>query len=122
MIVPAKYDLVVKKGEDFTFTFDIDIDGVTLNLANATVYSQVRDDSYRGANSIANFTVTVDGNSTPTATVSNNEINLALTDTVTANITQTKGWYDVLVVDSAGNDTYYLEGKVAFTDSITVKA
>ena len=45
----------------------------------------------------------------------------ALTDTQTAALTLSDGWYDVLVTDASADDTYYLEGHVSIEGTVTVK-
>jgi hypothetical protein len=51
----------------------------------------------------------------------NSEITISLTDTQTAAVTRTVGYYDVLVIDANGVDTYYLQGEIRFDGSATVK-
>ena len=112
MIIPAKYDLIIRNGEDFSFVFDIDVDGVTLDLSAATVESQIRETRDRAGTIIDAFTVAI--------SVAN-EVTLSLNDTETLAITKSGGYYDVAV--TIGTTTnYYLEGKVTFTNSITVPA
>lgn len=122
MISAGRYNLYVKRGEDFSFTFTVEIDGGTLDLTNATIYSQIREQQARDADTIVAFTVKLDGEDTPNAAPTDNEITLSLTDIQTAAVTASKGYYDVLVVDAGGADTYYLEGAVTFLNSVTVKA
>lgn len=119
----ANYDLHIAKGEDFPFEFWIEIDDVVLDLTGASVYAQIRETKERTATKIIDFTVTVDGVAVTNPAPTDNVIKLYLTDTQTAGINadQNSGFYDVLVVDSAGNDTYYLQGKVTFHKTVTVK-
>ena len=132
MITPATFDLTkenciggveypsqIIRGADFVFDFVIDIDGTSLDLTGATVSSQIRKSKKRTSSPpIADFTVTVTNGDE--AYLSN--IALTLTDTETAAITAGDGFYDVLVVDSSGNDVYYVEGRVEIDGSVTVKA
>lgn len=122
MKAPGRYDLHIQRGEDFLFTFTIEIDGVVLDLTDATVVAQIRDQDLRDGTLIADFVCQVDGSDTPNAAPTDNKITLSLSDTVTADIDDEGGYYDVLVVDSSGVDTYYLEGQVTFHNSVTVKA
>lgn len=108
-IKPATKDLRIQRGDDFAFTFDIEVDGVVLDLQAATVLSQIRSKPESSASLIADFSVAVNGD---------NEITLTLTDTETAAITASQGYYDVLV-DIAGDTTHYLRGEIVFTDTIT---
>lgn len=117
-IEPGKQSLRIRKGVDFPFTFEIDIDGTVLDLTGATVLSQIRESQNRIAELITDFTVVVTSGA-ETGYLS--DITLSLTDTQTAAIEQSEGFYDVLVIDGGGNDTYYLEGHVTFVGSTTVK-
>lgn len=112
MIIPAVQDLTIVRGADFDFTFDIDVDGTILDLTSAAVYSQLRVAERRGSTLILDFAVTVS---------TSNEISLSLTDEQTADIENSKGYYDVLVSDSSGNDDYYLRGKIDIIGTVTVK-
>jgi hypothetical protein len=118
-IVPGKQALHIIRGSEFSFgPFEIDIDGTILNLAGATVLSQVRASKSRIADLIAEFTVAVT-NGDDTGYPS--DIELTLTDEETAALAQSGGWYDVLVIDVSNNDTYYLEGSVSIEGTVTVK-
>ena len=121
MIAPGTYNLHIQRGEDFSFIFDLKLDGVILDLTGATVISQFREDNRQGSTKIEDFTATVDDVTTPNAAPTLNKIKLALTDAQTVAITQDGGFYDVLVIDSNGIDTYYVEGKVTVHDSVTDK-
>jgi hypothetical protein len=118
-IEPGKEAIRIKRGADFSFgPFEIEIDGVILNLTGATCYCQLRESQKRDSALIADITLVV---TTGAVTGYLSDIELTLTDTQTAAITQSGGYYDVLVVNSVGNDTYYLEGKVTVFGSVTVK-
>lgn len=121
MIAPGTYNLHIQRGEDFSFIFDLKVDGVILDLTNALIYSQVRESNKRSSTKIIDFTCTVDDVTPPNATPSLNKIKLALTDAQTKALTHDGGFYDVLVVDSNGIDTYYLEGRVTIHNSVTNK-
>lgn len=113
-IEPGVLNLRIRRGETFSKTFDIDVDGTVLNLTGATVESQIRAEPERsGATLIETFTVAVNGS---------NEITLSLTSTETAAITQDVGYYDVLVRDASNDDTYYLAGRVDIVGTCTVKS
>jgi hypothetical protein len=113
MINPAKLDLSIRRGADFSISFDILIDGTILDLSGATVKSQIRRSFSRTASLIADFTVTINAET--------NEITLSLTDTETATLPVVDAAYDVLV--SIGEeDAYYLEGAVRIGDSVTIEA
>lgn len=118
MITPASFNITIVKGADFSFTFDIDVSGTILNLTGATVQAQIRKENKKSATLIDDFTVNV---TTGAESGYDSDITLSLTDTETAAITASEGYYDVLVTDVSGNDTYYLRGKVTFLDSVTEK-
>lgn len=121
MVAPGRYDLHIQRGEDFSFSFTIDINSVTLDLTDASVYSQVRENDSRAESKIVDFTCKVDGTAVTNPAPTANVIELSLTDVETAAIAHDAGYYDVLVVDSSGNDKYYLEGRVTIHNSVTVK-
>jgi hypothetical protein len=121
MITAGKSNITVVLGEDFSFSFTIEVSDVLLDLSDATVISQVREQAHRTSDLIAEFTCLVDDAATPNAAPTANVISLNLTDEETAAIECGEGYYDVLVIDVSGNDTYYLEGKVVFKESVTVK-
>jgi hypothetical protein len=116
-----RYPLHLHKGEDFSLSLTIEIDGVLYDLSGASVYAQIRQRAERGAKIILDFLVEVDGVPVTNPATTDNEIVMSLTDAQTAAVDEGEGWYDLLVVDPAGIDTYYLEGKVTFHGSVTVK-
>jgi len=111
MISPARLDLKIRRGADFSITFDIDVDGSVLDLTGATVQSQIRRSPARTSPLIKDFTTALNP--------STHEITLSLTDTETAALPVVDAAYDVLV-SLAGEDTYYLEGAITIMDSVTV--
>ena len=111
-ITPANKNLIVQRGDDFSFVFDIEVGGVVLDLSAATVLSQIRAKPEASATLISDFTVEVNAS---------NEITLSLTDAETSAITHDVGYYDVLVV--IGTDkTHYLKGEITFVNTVTVQA
>ncbi len=117
-IYPGVHPIIIRKAAEFSFIFEIDIDDTVLDLTGATVLSQIRESRNRESELIADFTVGVTSGG-DTGYLS--DITLSLTDTQSAAIGQSEGFYDVLVIDGGGNDTYYLEGLVSFIGSATVK-
>jgi len=115
MIVIAEYDFIIRRGQDVSETFILrDSAGDPINLTGWDVYSQIRDEQHSGSDLIADFTVTI-----PDPT--DGTIILSLTDTETRAITNEAGYYDILYVNDSAVDTYYIKGKITFTDGITVK-
>ena len=118
-IEPGMKAIRIKRGADFSFgPFEIEVDGVVINLTGATVLAQVRMSQKQEAKLIASFTVNV---TVGDVTGYLSDIELVLTDIQTLDITESSGFYDVLVIDSTGKDTYYLEGSVTCFGSVTVK-
>jgi len=113
-MVPGTHDITVMRGEDFSLTFQVLINSVVLDLTGATAYAQVRaKENDRTSTLLGDFTTAIDAS---------HYVTITLADTVSAAVTADEGWYDVLIVDSTGADTYYLRGKVTFIGSATVKA
>jgi len=119
----GRWPITIRKGEDFSLEFWVEIDDVVLDLTGASVYGQIRKLRNRETDLILDFTVTVDGVAVTNPAPTDNVIKLTLTDVQTAAIDddETSGYYDVLVVGSGGEDIYYLEGPVTILDSVTVK-
>jgi hypothetical protein len=117
-IEPGKSPIRIRRGEDFSFEFEIEVDDIILNLSGASCYCQIRESQARNSDLIAEFTVNL-----TVGAVSGylSDVELVLTDTQTAALTHSSGWYDFLVVTATDNDTYYLEGPVTISGSVTVK-
>ena len=122
MFTPGKYNITVIKGADFSLPFTITVGDEVLDLTNCIVQSEIRARQARDSKLLATFTCLVDGVAVPNPAPTNNVIRLTLTETQTGEIKNFEGWYDVLVTTVAGQDDYYLEGKVTFKPSVTVKA
>jgi hypothetical protein len=83
-MAPGKHDIHIYRGEDFSLEFLIEVGGVLLDLTNCTVLSQIRPFQSRvSLPIIETFTVTVDGQPTPNAAPTDNEVALTLTDNIT---------------------------------------
>lgn len=109
---PGTHNITVQRGEDYTLSFSVVIDDVTLDLTGATAYAQVRETEARDSTLIADFSTSIDAN---------HLVSCLLSDTVSDPITQGQGYYDVLIVDAGGTDTFWLRGRVIFEGSLTVK-
>ena len=118
MITPASFNITIVKGADFSFAFEIDINGTVLNLTGASVLAQIRQTNKKSDDLIVAFTSAI---SIGAETGYLSDITLSLTDAQTAAIADSEGVYDVLVTDVGNIDTYYLRGKVTFLDSVTEK-
>jgi hypothetical protein len=107
-LVPATYNLDIQKGDDFSFIFDIQDNGVTLDLTGKTILSQIRTSRDSSSTLIISFTVATDEQT--------NEITLSLTDEQTSAITHSNGYYDVLVINGT-DKTHYFGGTVNFLNT-----
>ena len=117
-----RVDLHIQRGEDFASkAISKTIDSVVFDLTGAMVYAQIRTEDNRSSDKIEDFTCLVDGAAVPNAAPTLNKITLHLTDVQTAALTDDGGYYDLLIVDAAGNDKYWIEGMVTIHGSVTVK-
>lgn len=116
MLTPGQRNLVIYKANDIKEKFAFkESDGVTaMDLTGWTAESQIRDAKSRDATLIVAFTVTI-------PTPANGEVFLSLTDTETGNITQEKGFYDILLTDGSAFEQTYVTGKITFKPTVTVK-
>lgn len=118
MVVPASFNITIVKGADFSFAFDIDVNGTIMNLTGATVKAEIRMADKKASTLIDEFTAAI---SEGAETGYDSDITLSLTDAETLAITAPEGYYDVLVTSAGGEDGYYLRGKITFQDSVTEK-
>jgi hypothetical protein len=103
------------KGRDFvsgTYTAK-DSNGDVIDLTDYIIEAQIRECADRDAEKIADFIVTP----TPLSGV----FVLSLTDTITSLLTQSSGFYDILVQDAAGIRETWVIGEIDINESTTVK-
>jgi hypothetical protein len=112
MITPGTQDIYIYRANDFSFSFDITINSVVLDLTGATAYAQIREGKNEEDPLVDDFTTAIDGS---------HVVTLSLTDTETKALEAGDYFYDVLIVDASGNDTTYLTGRVFVRDTITEK-
>lgn len=112
-IKPAIQDLEVQRGDDWSFTFDIDVDGTILNITGMTILAQVRTEIDTSSTLIIDFDVSTN--------LSTNEITLSLDSATSTAITHSQGYYDVLVINGT-DKTHYVKGSVVFTGTVTEEA
>jgi hypothetical protein len=115
MPVPGTHNISIVRGEDFSLSFTVTIEGVILDLTGATAYAQIREIEARSGNLLADFTTAISNDP-------DNVVTITLTDSETAGIPEDQAWYDVVIRDDGGNDTYYLKGRVTIEGSVTVVA
>lgn len=112
---PVELDLTIYRNADFTQTFRLEqSNGSPVNLTGAIVIAQIRQAARDTAPLIVAFTVSMPAPST-------GEFTLSLTDTQTAAVTKARGYYDVLISDSAGIDAVYVEGRITFNNTVSKK-
>ena len=112
--MPAGYqDLYLEQGTTFNTTLNLtDNAGAAYNLYGFSVYSQAKK-SYISTTPTITFTATIQD-------ASNGIIALNATNTVTANVSYGKLVYDVVIVDTFGNRTRVLEGKIIVSPGVTI--
>lgn len=92
----------------------------SLDLTGATVECQFRTKENRSSSLLASCTVVLSNGAE--SYESRITISLTAAQTVTAAAIATNGFYDLVVTDSGGTVTYYLEGAIEFDGSVTVPA
>ena len=114
---PARYDLDVYKGRDYSemFTVTEDDDVTPIDLTGWTAKAQIRQEKKRTATLIVGITCTI-----PSPT--DGKIYLALSDLQTAAVRQMKGHWDLLLIDDSGIDESYVYGEVEFIPTVTVSS
>jgi len=113
MTEPVQHDITIRKGRDFSEYFGLRNDDDTpMDLTGYTVKAQIRASRDTTSTLIADFTVRIDDPTT-------GDIYLELTDTVTAGLTATRAYYDLLLTDPSGIDETYVEGAVTVRGSVT---
>jgi len=116
MTDPAKYNITLRRGNDYEQLFEFQQSNETaMDLTGYTIKSQIRARKNRTSDLLVEFTIT-----TPDPT--DGKVYLKLTDTQTADLTQSNGFYDILLTSPSGTDEIYLEGKVSINRTVTMKA
>lgn len=111
---PAKHNITIYQGEDYSMTFSVDVSGTPLDLSTYTVEAQIRKAQKRTSTLLADFTGTIAGN----------DATITLNDTATAAIKGGEWYYDVLLLNGTGpsqGDSYILYGAVNVIQTGTVK-
>jgi hypothetical protein len=116
MVIPETYPITIIRGREFDVAFTF----VGLNLTGYTIKAQARETESQSSALIfptgtTAFTLAVVSGTDSTVT-------LTLTDTQTAGITASQGWYDLLLTDGTGKDETYIRGPVTVIGSVTVKS
>lgn len=109
----AYTELYLDQGATFNNVINLadDVTGVSLNLVNYTVRSQMRR-SYYSANATANIVCSITNSA-------NGEITMSLTSANTSNIKAGRYLFDMEIVDNGGNVTRVLEGIITVTPEVT---
>ena len=115
MKTPVTYDIVIRKGNDFSEVFEFQNDDSTpMNLTGWTVLSQLRKGKKRESELIVDFTIDIPD-------PSNGKVYQTLTDAQTDVIAIDIAYYDILFISPSGFDETYVEGTVTINPSVTKK-
>lgn len=116
MNTSTRHNLTIDIGRDFREWYGFrNEDDTPIDLSGATLKAQIREQSSSASALIAEFTI-------DTAQAANGDIYLTLNDGQTAAITQSKGYYDILVTDASGTDETWIYGDVIFQGRPTSNA
>ena len=108
---PATYNVTVQRRADYSVLLQFkDSTGAVIDLTGYTVAAQVWDKG-RTTKS-ADFGVAYTNRT-------NGQVTISLTDDQTATFTASELYYDVLVTDTAGIKSYYLEGVIFVSEGYT---
>ena len=109
------YDIVIRKGNDFSEVFEFQNDDSTpMNLTGWTVLSQLRKGKKRESELIVDFTIDIPD-------PSSGKVYQTLTDAQTDAIAVDIAYYDILLISPSGFDETYVEGTVTINPSVTKK-
>lgn len=113
MLTPAQLDLDISIQRDFVYElpFTDEADNPT-NLTGYTFKAQIREATAKASVKIADFVI-------DTTDVATGIIVLTLTDTITGAITQSAGYWDLILTDPTGLVQTYLFGDVTFVERPT---
>ena len=115
METPATYDIVIRKGNDFSEVFEFQNDDLTpMNLTGWTVLSQLRKGKKRESELIVDFTIDIPD-------PSNGKVYQTLTDAQTDALVVGIAYFDMLFISPSGYDETYVEGSATINPSITKK-
>tara|TARA_R100000278_G_scaffold123067_1_gene111130 strand:- start:2270 stop:2611 length:342 start_codon:yes stop_codon:yes gene_type:complete len=110
-VSPGTYDFTLQRGSDHKFNVVFkDSGGSAINLTGWTAAAQVWDEAR--TTKAADFAVTY-------VNRANGSIDLAITDVLSAAMTDSEYKYDVLLTDGNGLKEYYLEGTVFMNQGYT---
>jgi len=112
MITPAEYDLTVYKDREYSKVFQFnESDGTAKDLTGFTVFSSIRAERSRTSISIADFTCTHND--------SGGAVTITLDRDTTEDITQEKGYWDLVLINASDEAYQYVYGKVTLRDTVT---
>jgi hypothetical protein len=108
----ANYPITIDQGSDFGFEFNIEEDGVRVDLTGYSVRAQMRA-SKESTDVAASFTCVI--SDPPNAVV-----NVSLSSSTSALVTAGIYYYDLeIYIANTDASTRYLEGKVTLTREVT---
>ncbi len=121
MAEPGIYDLVIRRGEDFTKTIEIlNKSGLAVNLTGYRGLMQIRQRPWEGSPLFTTLSDANGGISFPIPR-SQGKVKIFIQDDATAVFYWLFGYYDLLLT-AGGSDleNYYLQGTVRIDQRITV--
>lgn len=110
MAVPS-VNITIEKGAYFENTFTINnADGTALNLIGYSAVAKVK--KYPSSTTSQSFSVSI--------IASTGKIQISMTDTVTATLSEGRNYYDIVITSSGGTKTRVIEGMALVTPSVSV--
>jgi hypothetical protein len=106
----AVYNITIDKEADFSRSFVIKEDAVVKDLTDHSFAAQVR--THHTDTSATSFTITI-------TDAANGVINLAIADTVTADMEAGTSYWDLVMIDDNGLKSRLLEGKAFVKAGVT---
>ena len=118
MTVPANYDLIIRRGEDFSKTIGVTVKGALINLTGYTAMMQIRQRPDESAPLFTTLSMS-NGGIVFTDPV-NGQMEIIVPGVTTAGFYWKFGYYDLLFDSSIGLESFFLQGTVRITPRITV--
>jgi len=110
---PVKYNITIRRGRDLSLNFEYtDADGVAINMTGYSIAAEIRATKARDGDLIATFT-------TVETSLSTGLFGITLSDTITAALTDTAGYWDLKITDAAGLIETFAEGRVDIIETVT---
>ena len=118
MTVPANYDLIIRRGEDFSKTIGVMVKGQLVNLTGYTALMQIRQRPDENAPLFTTLSM-VNGGIVFTDPV-HGQMEIIIPSATTVGFYWKFGYYDLLFDSSIGLENFLLQGTVQVAPRITV--